>query len=60
MALTLEDFMLRRTGIGTLGEPNYIYTLNIVNTMADYLGWDDVKKKEELMNFRNKVGIRKW
>jgi len=60
MALTLEDVMLRRTGIGTLGEPNYIYALDIAGTMADHLGWDNAKKIDEVINFKNKIKIRKW
>lgn len=55
MALTLEDFMIRRTGIATLGEPYISCTFAAADIMAGRLGWDEAKKIDEILNFKKKV-----
>lgn len=55
MALTLEDFMIRRTGIATLGEPSITCTFAAAGIMAGRLGWDEAKKIDEILSFKKKV-----
>lgn len=52
MALTLDDLVLRRTGIGTLGNPGD-QTLETVATLAaKELGWNEERKARELASIR--------
>ncbi len=46
MALTLEDVVMRRTGLGQFGPPPRLDM--IANRMAGLLGWDDVRKAREI------------
>ncbi len=48
MALTLEDVLLRRTGIGTIGHPGRDALEVCAEIMAKELGWSDEKKREEI------------
>ncbi|MBW1848811.1 MAG: glycerol-3-phosphate dehydrogenase/oxidase [Deltaproteobacteria bacterium] len=47
-AKTLQDIVLRRTGIGTLGNPDKELIKKVADIAAKYLGWDEEKKAEEI------------
>lgn len=47
-ALTLEDFVMRRSEIGNLGHPGAEYLQTIVSEMCKLLNWDDEKKAKEI------------
>ncbi len=47
-ALTLSDILFRRTGIGTLGNPGDVVIKKTVVLAADYLNWDEAKRKDEI------------
>jgi glycerol-3-phosphate dehydrogenase len=46
-AKTLTDIMLRRTGIGTLGNPGKDIIEKIINIAAEMLNWDKKRIEEE-------------
>ena len=48
MALTLEDMVMRRTGIGQFGPPSRAVTEKVAAQMAAYLGWDADKTAREI------------
>ena len=48
MALTLEDVVMRRTGIGQLGMPSNAVLEIVASIMALVLGWSETRKNEEL------------
>ena len=48
MALTLEDLLLRRTGIGTLGDPGDEVLARLADRAAEELGWDDERREQEV------------
>ena len=48
MALTLEDVVMRRTGLGQFGRPAREVLEKAANQMAAHLGWDDSKKATEI------------
>lgn len=48
MALTLEDVVMRRTGIGQFGRPAPQVLEKIAGQMAAHLGWDESKKASEI------------
>jgi glycerol-3-phosphate dehydrogenase len=48
MALTLEDMVMRRTGIGQFGPPSKAVTEKVAAQMAAYLGWDADKTAREI------------
>jgi len=48
MAKTLKDIFLRRTGLGTLGNPGKEVISVVSNLAAELLGWNDKKKNEEI------------
>ena len=56
MALTLEDVVMRRTGIGQLGDPGNDALARVADLMAAELGWDDGRRQREIeavtTNFR--------
>ncbi|MDP2908896.1 MAG: glycerol-3-phosphate dehydrogenase/oxidase [Nanoarchaeota archaeon] len=60
MALTLEDVMLRRTGIATTGYPPISLTLRVFKMMSSYYSWDKAKKEEEIKKLEERLKIRKW
>ncbi len=47
-ACTLTDIMLRRTGIGTLGNPGRRVTEKVALLAAEMLGWDERRMHEEI------------
>ena len=44
MALTLEDVVMRRTGLGQFGKPAPEVLEKVASQMAAHLGWDEDKK----------------
>jgi glycerol-3-phosphate dehydrogenase len=48
MALTLDDVVTRRTGIGQLGKPDGQALSAAAAIMANELGWSDVRKAKEI------------
>jgi len=48
MALTLEDVVMRRTGIGQFGPPTPQVLEQVASQMASHLGWDGTKKAAEI------------
>jgi glycerol-3-phosphate dehydrogenase len=54
MALTLEDFMSRRTDLLHFNG-NPVYAEVAVKTMAETLGWSRARRREEIRKYREKV-----
>ena len=50
-AKTLRDIMLRRTGIGTLGNPGQAVIDKVAALAAGMMGWSDKRKEEEIASF---------
>jgi glycerol-3-phosphate dehydrogenase len=48
MAMTLEDVVMRRTGIGQLGNPGAENIARAADLMAGELGWNDARKAKEI------------
>ena len=48
MAVKLSDILMRRTGIGTLGNPGYEVLKRIADLAGHLLNWNEKKKKEEI------------
>ncbi len=48
MAMTLEDAVFRRTGLGTLGHPGGSALIETASLMARELGWSDAHAQSEL------------
>jgi len=48
MAKTLKDVMLRRTGLGTLGNPGDEVIAKVADVVARELGWDEARKAKEI------------
>jgi glycerol-3-phosphate dehydrogenase len=48
MADSLTDIILRRTGIGTLGNPGISVLNSVAETAASELGWDDARRSAEI------------
>ena len=47
-ALTMDDVVMRRTGIGQLGDPGAERLQRVADLMAAELGWDNARKAQEL------------
>ena len=52
MAIKLSDVVLRRTGIGTVGQPDDSILEVIASTMASELGWSSAKVELEIEEVR--------
>ena len=48
MALTLDDVVMRRTGIGQLGPPPDETLDTVSKIMAGELGWDEMRRAREI------------
>ncbi|MGN6517417.1 MAG: glycerol-3-phosphate dehydrogenase/oxidase, partial [Rhizomicrobium sp.] len=51
-AVTLEDAIMRRTGIGQLGDPGEARLARAAELMAAEMGWSDARKAQELADVR--------
>lgn len=47
-ALTLEDVVFRRTGLGTLGHPGLAAIEHVADLMAEELGWSGAERNEQV------------
>ena len=52
MALTLEDIVLRRTGLGSAGYPGDQAILNTEAIARDELGWNSARVQDEIQGLR--------
>jgi glycerol-3-phosphate dehydrogenase len=52
MASTLEDVVMRRTGIGQLGYPGDASVEAVASLMATELGWSDARKQTEIQSLK--------
>lgn len=57
MARTLPDIVLRRTGIGTLGDPGDEVLEQVAAVAASELGWDDQRRDAELDTTRRVLAL---
>ena len=60
MALKLTDVIFRRTGLGSAGKPSEPTLEKSAAFMAEELGWDENKTREEIEGVKdvyNKLGI---
>lgn len=48
MAVTLEDVVFRRTGIGTLGDPGEAVISRVSEVMASEMGWDGAETARQV------------
>jgi glycerol-3-phosphate dehydrogenase len=48
MAITLQDVIYRRTGLGTIGYPGRNCVERCAGIMSKLCGWDDDKKVREM------------
>jgi len=48
MAQSLDDFMFRRSGLGTLGTPGDSVIESVAKLMAKELQWDEARKSKEI------------
>lgn len=58
MVQSLDDFIFRRTGMGTLGEPGKEVINRCVDLLAGELQWDEQRISEERNNVVNKFKVR--
>ena len=52
MALTLDDVLFRRTGLGTLGDPGATVVETAAALMAKELGWDAAETARQVAQAR--------
>lgn len=57
MALTLEDIMLRRTGIAQLGNPGKEVIKKVAEVASKELNWDEMKVAEEISKLETTLKI---
>jgi len=48
MAITLDDVLFRRTGLGTIGHPGDGAVARCADLMGDMLDWDDAEKERQI------------
>ncbi len=59
MAITLTDIIMRRTGVGLLGNPGMDTIVKIAEYAAKELNWDEAKMKAEIQKINNRLTIPK-
>jgi glycerol-3-phosphate dehydrogenase len=52
MAKTLKDIFLRRTGLGTIGNPGHETIQKVASLAAEMLNWDEQKKNQEIESLK--------
>ncbi len=57
MAVTLNDIALRRTGIGTLGDPGQDVIEKVAAVAAAECKWDESRKQTEITNLINTLRL---
>jgi glycerol-3-phosphate dehydrogenase len=58
MAMTLEDVVMRRTGIGQLGDPGAAKIACTADLMAGELGWTEARKAKEIQSIATNFALR--
>jgi glycerol-3-phosphate dehydrogenase len=58
MAMTLEDVVMRRTGIGQLGDPGADNITRAANLMAGELGWTEARKAWEIQSLAPNFALK--
>jgi glycerol-3-phosphate dehydrogenase len=58
MALTLEDIVMRRTGLGQFGKPAPQVLEKVANQVAAHLGWNESKKAAEIASLDHLYQVR--
>jgi glycerol-3-phosphate dehydrogenase len=58
MAMTLEDVVMRRTGMGQLGNPGAENIARAADIMTDELGWNDARKAKEIQSIASNFALR--
>lgn len=48
MAMTLEDLIFRRTGLGTIGRPESAVLEDCASRMAETLGWSEEERRRQI------------
>jgi len=57
MALTLKDIFLRRTGLGTLGDPGDDVLNKVADLAMSELGWDSDRKDQEIRQVKQALQV---
>ncbi len=57
MAITLTDIIMRRTGVGLLGNPGMDTIVKIAEYAAKELNWNKAKMKAEIQKINNRLTI---
>jgi len=52
MALTLSDFLKRRSGLGNMGFISDAALVSVADVMGDLLRWDTTRRKHEVADFK--------
>lgn len=52
MALTLDDFLKRRSGLGNMGFISDSALTSVASTMGELLKWDGTRRREEIAAFK--------
>ena len=58
MAMTLEDVVMRRTGMGGLGNPDEAGINRAADLMAGELGWNEMRKAKEIASIARNFALR--
>ncbi len=58
MALSVEDVLLRRTGLGTLGWPGDVAAECVARVMAQELDWDEDEQRQQIEGARRRYASR--
>ncbi len=48
MALTLDDFVVARSGLATIGHPGAVVLQQVAEMMGQRLGWDDEERQQQI------------
>ena len=59
MAYNMEDIVLRRTGLGTLGNPGNRVLWRIAGVAANELNWNIIKRIKEFIKIKRRLEIPK-
>ena len=60
MAVTLEDFMIRRTCLSVLENLYNTELLKVADIMSKYHGWDEDRKIQEIASLKKAIKVKKW
>lgn len=57
MAITLDDLLMRRIGLGNLGVPNASLLQKIADVMAKERNWDDTETQKQIQDYLEKHAV---